>query len=364
VYDSLSLPCREHDDEHYPVVNVRQLHDVLALSNGLTKDLLHTRSEWEKHREDSRLGIAALRHKVTQTTADNPDIPTYKPNFIRDFKDTEENIPTMLSADGRSLEHKTTLIIPDHAAKAAQDLLVNPADTPREESPEGVSGGLEPEDSAQTLAWLITAGIPRGRAKVYMLQMVEDGFDTPEALATLEREDLEDYGVEDEYIERVLAHNRANEQAEEAEYEAQENFDAKYHTKPAEEPESPESDMAFYAKGLLNLGGNDDDVFSPKKSKSKVGFSESTTAFEDDYPTMSQSNATSTELRSDLPEVHAWLMSLGISYEEASEYYEMLEEDGFDTMDAVATLEAEDLEDYGFRSRAKKLVLDAVADAM
>jgi hypothetical protein len=53
-------------------------------------------------------------------------------------------------------------------------------------------------------------------------------------------------------------------------------------------------------------------------------------------------------------------VSLGIKPEEARWYYEQLEEDGFDTMDAVMTLEEEDLEDYGFKPDAAVLVMAAV----
>ena len=61
-----------------------------------------------------------------------------------------------------------------------------------------------------------------------------------------------------------------------------------------------------------------------------------------------------------LPPVQAWLLSLGIPSAEAAAYYDKLEEDGFDTMEAVNTLEEEDLEDYGFRTKAKALVMEAI----
>lgn len=63
--------------------------------------------------------------------------------------------------------------------KQAQDLL--PVEnTPRQESAPA-STAPSPQQNA-TLSWLITAGIPKDRARVYQVQMVQDGFDTPEAI--------------------------------------------------------------------------------------------------------------------------------------------------------------------------------------
>ena len=129
-------------------------------------------------------------------------------------------------------------------------------------------------------------------------------------MATLEREDLEDYGVESEFIEAVLQFAVSG-------------------GGTAEEP--GDSPMAGYAKSLMS------DDASPFRSDS-----------------------VDQTVLDNLPPVHAWLVSSGIPLEEATVYYRKLEEDGFDTLDAIKTLVVEDLDDYEFGSKSKVLVMAAI----
>ena len=83
---SLEETPRRHDEENIAVVSVKQLNEVF-IAHGLTKDLLHTRSEWSKYRKDSKAGLAELRHRVIKSTEEDTNIAQYEPNFIEDFGD-------------------------------------------------------------------------------------------------------------------------------------------------------------------------------------------------------------------------------------------------------------------------------------
>ena len=71
--------------------------------------------------------------------------------------------------------------VPDEVMKQAQDLLPVES-TPRPEESKEPAPVASPnlQDDA-TLAWLVEAGIPKDRARVYKVGMIQDGFDTPEA---------------------------------------------------------------------------------------------------------------------------------------------------------------------------------------
>lgn len=213
------------------------------------------------------------------------------------------------------------------------------------------------------MTWLVsTVGIPTSQARIYQAQLNAEGFDTLEALQTLDRSDLEDYGMDEEHIGMVLHAIETKPQNQQppqgsAGTDAGEGSDANQdvavdHNTTIATPTNP---MAWYAKALLGPSNGLPEMHAGWED-GESALAEMNAGLQENYPSISSSDVD----EASMPPILGWLVGLGIPLVDASAYYVKFEEDGFDTMDAVAIIEAQDIADMGVKEDHAAVILQAI----
>jgi len=352
------VPSR-HMDEAASACDVDELRKVLGGSDAKLGIPAHD-PRWKKQREDSALHIAALRDKV--------------------------------QTDQRALEKQQQL--ENAAPEPAPDAVRDETEVWRAmmrgstEANALLSKAIPPEvtEASELLTWLVQAGIPRERARVYQVQLHEEGFETIESMKLVKRADLEGYGADAAHAQAILEHAGSKELLEGVQTE-----------------EQAAASYAWYAKALLSRDAPNapDTVARPKQSTvvaSQVGASGVSISLQSNLPPQSapiDSQSTDEPAAEDPPEINmeeiadaaanatsphrlpplvsqeapaspepvvaVWMADIGIPKDAISDYYGKFLEDGFDSMDAVKCLTAEDLNDYQLAPEHADIVVAAIA---